>query len=820
MLRGKEYVSLLTAMKSVGLALSLASKYSVDQLNACCDRLEADNLSVESCKEYGNMQSAMVENPDAINHIRQLFEAGMSAYTIEEWLKAEKLTGCRLQEHSVPELAALFQCSFPSMEARQEYALYFMPRCKDDAEREVVIANIRGFYNKLGRHFADMRDEERGLFTHAFLHECLAAVDPKVFIPRLTENENIVNLLEFLFAEGVRPYLAGSSFDRLSALTEDMFLKFVQIYDKLGSMPERMERFLMIWIDNGGVPEDLDTFFRKAHGMTGEQMDAALDTRLAYLSTLYGSAVGNIPFQRVPDYAFQLVAYAITRRQNTFLRLIEANFDLFYRLPYKSMLFDETFYRRIRLNSINLKNLRECQNHVSGRNDHKLMDLRMREYTFDELKTLYDAPRAYITLYNHLNIGRTDDRLLTLRQMLKRELLTGFNEDQIVAVAARLSEKPFGTWKDSEFAHITGLTPGLCVRLLAAYDSVGRFVPDIHTANEASFLLRHKDKLDSFADWRSVRNNVEQIDAAWVKLRRELQLDDAFVHEHEQEILDFLYQEGASIAMTYLEDTSEEEGYKRIIRALLMGKYAELKYHADDLVKEIGYEVTASQKAAWMKNLTAEHGKLVAGERDDFYTIMRIGELPLRTCLNYENGAHRECLLACFDSNKKFLYAAVNGRPVARAMLRLTKGSARKPGLNDEASLQFADLRYEDKSSMDPINEGLVLFLERSYVSGLGKEEERLVNRMFITLAMRKAQEIGATVVLSSNYRETSADMGFTAMQHYLYISKSKGGKQYLDSLGGSCNVTNEGSYRRETVMMLAAREDGSDSDEDKVMEG
>lgn len=819
MLRGKEYVSVLNSMKSVGLALSLACKYSVDQLNACCDRLETDKLSVESCREYGNMQSAMVENPDAIHYFRQLFEAGMSANTIEEWLQTEKQTGCRLMDHPIPELTALFQCAFPSMEARQEYALYFMPECRDGAAREIVIANIREFYKKLDRCFADMRDEERALFTHAFLHECLAPVDPKVFIPRLTENENIVNLLEFLYAEGVKPFLAGSSFDRLSGLTEDMFLKFVQIYDKLGSVPERMERFLMIWIDNGGVPEDLDTFFRKTHGMTGEQLDAALDTRLAYLSTLYGSAVGNIPFQRVSGHAFPLVAYAITRRQNAFLRLIEANFDLFCRLPYKSMLFDETFYRRIRLNSISLKNLRECEDHTCMRKDHKLMKLRMREYTFDELKTLYDAPQAYITFYNHLEIVRTDDRLLTLRQMLKRELLTGFNEDQVVAVATRLSEKPFGTWKDAEFAHIKGMTPVLCARLLAAYDSIGRFIPDIRNANEAFFLLRHQDKLDGFADWRSVRSNVEQIDTAWVKLRKELQLDDAFVHDHEQEILEFLYQEGASIAMTYMEGTSEEEGYKRIIRALLMGKYAELKYHADDLVKEIGYEVTASQKAAWMKNLSAEHGKLLAGERDDFYTIMRIGELPLRTCLNYENGAHRECLLACFDSNKKFLYATLNGRPVARAMLRLTKGSARKPGLNDEASLQFADFRYEGKSSMEPIGEGLVLFLERSYVSSLGKDEERQVNRMFITLAMRKAQEIGAAVVLSSNYRETSAEMGFTAMQHYLYISKSKGGRQYLDSLGGSCNVTNEGSYRRETVMMLATREDNSNNDEDNAME-
>ena len=83
-------------------------------------------------------------------------------------------------------------------------------------------------------------------------------------------------------------------------------------------------------------------------------------------------------------------------------------------------------------------------------------------------------------------------------------------------------------------------------------------------------------------------------------------------------------------------------------------------------------------------------------------------------------------------------------------------------------------------------------------------EETEEVKRMFIELAMRKAREIGEEVVLSNQYRDNSASMGFTAMQHYLYISKSKGGKQYLDSLGGSCNVTNEGSYRKEMVMMLA----------------
>ena len=304
----------------------------------------------------------------------------------------------------------------------------------------------------------------------------------------------------------------------------------------------------MIWLDNGGTAGDLDTFFRKAHGMTAEQQDAALETRLSYLNALYGSSVGNIPFREVSGYAFPLVAYAITRRQNAFLRLIESNFDLFRRLPYNNMLFDEEFYTRIRLNSITLKNLEECEAYNNDRKGNPLHHLVKREYTFDEMKALFKARRIYAAFYNSLRIERTDERLLTLRQMLKRELLDGLNNDQVESVAARLSEKPFMAWKDSVFAHIAGLTPKQCVRLLYAYDSVKCFLPEIHTANEAAFLIRHGDKLEAFSDWNSVKESIGQIDTAWEKLRKELQLDDAFVREHEQEILNFLYQEGASIA--------------------------------------------------------------------------------------------------------------------------------------------------------------------------------------------------------------------------------------------------------------------------------
>ena len=72
MLKTREHIALLTAMKTAGLALSLVRSFSEDQLQTCCDRLNAVEVSVGSCREYGKLQSTLVENPGSIEHIRQL----------------------------------------------------------------------------------------------------------------------------------------------------------------------------------------------------------------------------------------------------------------------------------------------------------------------------------------------------------------------------------------------------------------------------------------------------------------------------------------------------------------------------------------------------------------------------------------------------------------------------------------------------------------------------------------------------------------------------------------------------------------------------
>ena len=59
----------------------------------------------------------------------------------------------------------------------------------------------------------------------------------------------------------------------------------------------------------------------------------------------------------------------------------------------------------------------------------------------------------------------------------------------------------------------------------------------------------------------------------------------------------------------------------------------------------------------------------------------------------------------------------------------------------------------------------------------------------------KKADVMGAMLVVSNSYKPTAKE-DFVRTNFHVYISKSKAGSQYLDSLNGSAKVSDEGGYR------------------------
>lgn len=207
----------------------------------------------------------------------------------------------------------------------------------------------------------------------------------------------------------------------------------------------------------------------------------------------------------------------------------------------------------------------------------------------------------------------------------------------------------------------------------------------------------------------------------------------------------------------------------------------------------------------WRENLALVQRNVNIQERDDFFSTMLLGTQPYSTCLSYRSGAYCGCLLACFDSNKKVLYAEMEGEIVGRASIRLTKcclTGAPKDRIEPAGKFSFVDLEHANDSPEERHQgETLALFLERPYNSGLNPEKQLQVNALLVKLAQQKAEALGAMLVLSLDYREAVKD-GFAQTCLHLYISASKAGGQYLDSLGGEAEVSSEGSYKKNTFLL------------------
>lgn len=245
------------------------------------------------------------------------------------------------------------------------------------------------------------------------------------------------------------------------------------------------------------------------------------------------------------------------------------------------------------------------------------------------------------------------------------------------------------------------------------------------------------------------------------------------------------------------------EALRRIVQAELMGQFYKLKYFAGDLKQEIHYPIQEAREDVWKQNLSLTRLGLMAKEVDDFYHTIRMGELPHFTCLSCYQGSQRDCLLAAFDSNKKIILVYKDESVVARACLRLTKGSFQQPST---LNFEFADLSKEDvPTGSHAYSEKLVLFLEHIYTSGLKKSEETAAKEMVVALATQKAEELDAVAVLSNQYRGCYPSGRYVSAPIYIYISKSKNGRQYLDSLGGAAVTLAEEQYKQESFFVERA---------------
>lgn len=571
------------------------------------------------------------------------------------------------------------------------------------------------------------------------------------------------------------------------------------------------EKFCQRLFENRALLYDLERLRKKVDEGKIQEAHQMVESRSAYISFFYNEFFED---NWNDEQKEELVIYAVTHRKKAFLSLIRNNPEVFRSLPSNSLLFQKSFYSCVvNINTLNVKNLKQCQN-IKYYPEDVLKLLSEKVYTFEEVSVLEKLPTAYAALYAALQNERVDDRLKVVRELIKRKCLR--QDMNISALAAKLSLYPLSEWIQTEFSHIKDLNAMVAMKLLQSMDQIRHLIKDIKVVSEARYVADNAETFSQYADMDSVRGDMLKKDQEWLQLRDVLGFDTKFVRDNKDRIMTFLYEDGAHIMWTYYTGVShKKEELRRLVSAELMGRFTELKYHSNDLNNELDYPITETAKYIWMKNLYEEKGSLRVWEEDRLLPVMKMGEMPRRTCLSYVDGVYKRCLLASHDSNKKVLYVSWNGNIVMRAAIRLTKGmygDADGKSSHIQPQLEFADLTQKEATGIGPEIKGkefLVLFLERHYESGLPQSMIGEVMNMIFRLMKIKAAQLGAYLVMSMEYKAWQPKE-MVCSDFSMYISKSKAGEQYLDSLDGSNTVEKEGSYKKNKFLVCVKNNSAS----------
>ena len=730
----------------------------------------------------------MMEDPETITYLGNLKKEGceLNAYRFQRILLDAGTD--KVSDFSYEQVKAVYFDPLVTDGTAYSYMKYYGEQNVSKEEKEQLVKSIAMCMEVLDFEKAGEKDHML-LVNPVFSSELLLDLLENVNNLKILQDQGLMELVNTLAGyEAEIQSLNQKQFDQMKE-------RPVEILEKLrivtGYIPkDKLTDGLNLWLWNEALYEDLCKLERAF--TDGADPAEVFSSKVSYVNTLYQNPLSKISLSSLSVEKSELLLYAITQKKKAFLNLINEEPELFYDLLNASMLLKKEMYQEyINLNTLNRKNLKDSADLILSNDRFEL--LAKREHTFEELKLLCTAKEAVIELYEQLTC-KSDERLLVLRELIKRECVPhSFWEGQIEPLAAALSEKPLSRWIREDFRNIPDLSYGTALWLLVYREQLKGMEKEITMEQQALFLLKDLALVKKCNSLSELKEQLILGDISWRLLKEKLAFSEEFIQENAARIGNFLFVGGAEIMETFLErQPSKIEEIRRLVTAELLGKFDELKYPSGDLMREIDFEVSEEAEKEWKKDRTFTRGNLVLKEETGLLPVMQIGEVPSYSCLSYRSGLNSDCLLSCFDSNKKFFFIRKNGQVVFRAMIRLTKGSY--VGDRMRKKIQFADLSGAGKPKEEE-GEELVLFLERYYEKNLAYEEQDQAVYLAFVAAKEKAKKLGARLVLSCYYQDDVKTKEYIKSNYYLYISKSKNGSQYLDSLYGEASVSDSGDY-------------------------
>lgn len=784
----KRHLAERNMLKTAGLSLCYLEKKGEEKCVRAAEAIIQNEVMDVIPSLWEQVCLYMMEDPETITYLGNLKKEGceLNAYRFQRILLDAGTD--KVSDFSYEQVKAVYFDPLVTDGTAYSYMKYYGEQNVSKEEKEQLVKSIAMCTDVLD--FEKAGEKDRMLLVNpVFSSELLLDLLENVNNLKILQDQGLMELVNTLAGyEAEIRSLNQKQFEQMKERPGEILEKLRIV---TGYIPkDKLTDGLNLWLWNEALYEDLCKLERAF--TDGADPAEVFSSKVSYVNTLYQNPLSKISLSSLSEEKSEILLYAITQKKKAFLNLINEEAELFSDLPNASMLLKKEMYQEyINLNTLNRKNLKDSADLILSQDRFEL--LAKREHTFEELKLLCTAKEAVIRLYEQLTC-KSAERLLVLRELIKRECVPhSFWEGQIEPLAAALSEKPLSRWIREDFRNIPDLSYGTALWLLVYREQLKGMEKEITMEQQALYLLKDLVLVKECDSLSELKEKLILGDVSWRLLKEKLSFSEEFVQNNAARIGNFLFVGGAEIMETFLErQPSKIEEIRRLVTAELLGKFDELKYPSGDLMREIDFEVSEEAEKEWKMDRTFTSKNLVLKEETGLLPVMQIGEIPTYSCISYRSGINSDCLLSCFDSNKKFFFIRKNGQIVFRAMIRLTKGSY--VGDRMRKRIQFADLSGAGKPKEEE-GEELVLFLERYYEKNLAYEEQDQAVYLAFVAAKEKAKKLGARLVLSCYYQDDVKTKEYIKNNYYLYISKSKNGSQYLDSLYGEASVSDSGDY-------------------------
>lgn len=507
------------------------------------------------------------------------------------------------------------------------------------------------------------------------------------------------------------------------------------------------------------------------------------------------------------DNAIDLVHYALQNNKKKFIQTLSTIEEM--SLKYTYFLNDRDVYEVVNLNLLT----KEQIEYLSGYNIPRGLSSRYRKnglknISFNELTTIMELSIEQSKLYSELINLKPDDRLRIIKD-IPRDFKVNLEDSEL---ASLLAEKSLSQ-RINELSKTIDKVPGFKVsksgwlKYITLTD-IDHIKSQAKKETDVKFIINHHKELLEVGecDFELTKKDIFFNSEIYATFIKNADLSDSFILDNQESLYNFYISGLMRIFTKYYNSirSSYRSNLVNITKAHLSNKLSDIKFFKDDLKKEISFDISKDKEEMWKDNARNTSSKYITEEAYDYESIIKLGKIPVSTCMSYDGGSYNYCLLSNFDANKKVILVknASTEEVVARAIFRLTKISSDNT-ITENIDLEYLSFRdvenlsNEEKVKNTDKTEELVLFLEKCYTDSNDTKE---VKNELIKLAYKKAKILGVRLVISREYNEDYKcikelpEKLVIKSNGYMFISKSKNGIQYLDSFGGS-NTNNDSRY-------------------------